>query len=407
MSVNPASATTEKKLRGGTSVWEGAPRLATRPLKTSIRSDVVVVGAGVSGAFMAHALTQRFTDVVVVDRRPPAHGSTMASTALLQFEIDTPLIELSKKIGAVQAARAWRRSWRATQSLVRLVTTEGIRCGMRRADTLYLAGPRLGARGLQKEMTARHRAGLPGEYLEGNKLREIFGIGRAGAIFSPGAASADPVALTQGLLKRAVRAGARLYSPVEVFDVLATAHGVVLDTGRHFIEAKHAVFCTGYELLKGIPRRGTKITSSWAIASRPHTKLPRWLPNTLVWEAADPYLYLRSTPDGRLVVGGEDEDIDLPSYRARSMPRKTARLTAKVKTLIPGLAFEVSREWTGAFGESEDGLPIIDRVPGMPNCIAVLGFGGNGTIYSKIASEIVPTLLRGRPDRDASIFRFR
>jgi len=43
----------------------------------------------------------------------------------------------------------------------------------------------------------------------------------------------------------------------------------------------------------------------------------------------------------------------------------------------------------------------------MPNCIAVMGFGGNGTIYSKIASEIVPTLLRGRPDKDADIFCFR
>lgn len=56
--------------------------------------------------------------------------------------------------------------------------------------------------------------------------------------------------------------------------------------------------------------------------------------------------------------------------------------------------------WAGAFGESADGLPIIDRVPGIPNCIAVRGFRGNGTIYSKMAAEIVPTLLRGRPDKD-------
>jgi glycine/D-amino acid oxidase-like deaminating enzyme len=116
---------------------------------------------------------------------------------------------------------------------------------------------------------------------------------------------------------------------------------------------------------------------------------------------------MRTTPDGRLIVGGEDEDIDLPSYRARSIAHKTARLIAKAEKLIPGLEFTLSRQWTGAFGESEDGLPIIDRVPDMPNCIAVMGFGGNGTISSKIASEIVPTLLRGRPDKDADIFRFR
>jgi glycine/D-amino acid oxidase-like deaminating enzyme len=381
--------------------------MRTHTLKDSLRADLVIVGAGVSGAFMAHALAKRFDTVVVVDRRAPAHGSTMASTAMLQFEIDTPLTKLSEKIGPSKAARAWRRSWRATQALVKLVASEGIRCGMRRSDTLYLAGDSMGSRGLEKEMKARHRAGLPGDYLDARQLREIFGIDRTGAIFSPGAASADPVALTQGLLRSAIRKGVSLYSPMEITDVTATLHGVMLDTGKHFIEAKHAEFCTGYELLKGIPRKGTKITSSWAIASRPHAKLPRWLANTLVWEAADPYLYMRTTPDGRLIVGGEDEDIDLPSYRARSMPHKTARLMTKAKRLIPGLEFALSRQWTGAFGESEDGLPIIDRVPDMPNCIAVMGFGGNGTIYSKIASEIVPTLLRGRLDRDADIFRFR
>ncbi|HEY8950924.1 MAG TPA: FAD-dependent oxidoreductase [Rhizomicrobium sp.] len=407
MSTNPASVTVEKKLRSGTSVWAGSANALSRPLKDSIRADVVIVGAGISGAFMAHALAKRFGKVVVVDRRTPAHGSTMASTAMLQFEIDTPLIELAEKIGASKAARAWRRSWGATQALVKLAEREGIRCGLRRADTLYLAGDRLGSRGLEKEFKARRRAGLPGEYLDGKRLCEMFGIDRTGAIFSPGAASADPVALTLGLLRRAIRDGVSLYSPVEIKDVAATPHGVMLDTGKHFIEARHAVFCTGYELLKGLPAKGTKITSSWAIASRPHARLPRWLANTLIWEASDPYLYMRTTPDGRLIVGGEDEDIDLPSYRARSMAHKTGRLMAKARKLIPDLAFMLSRQWTGAFGESEDGLPIVDHVPDMPNCVAVLGFGGNGTIYSKIASEIVPTLLRGRPDKDADIFRFR
>jgi glycine/D-amino acid oxidase-like deaminating enzyme len=215
------------------------------------------------------------------------------------------------------------------------------------------------------------------------------------------------VQLAAGLLHRAVEAGASVYSPLRIEDVIATKHGVVLDTGKHFIETRQCVFCTGYELMKGLPRKGTKITSSWAIATRPRARYPRWLDKTLVWEASDPYLYMRTTPDGRLVIGGEDEEIDLASYRARSIPRKSARLAAKAKALIPGLELSLSHRWTGAFGESDDGLPIIDAVPGMPNCFAVMGFGGNGTIYSMIASQIVPSLLSGRPDKDADLFRFR
>jgi glycine/D-amino acid oxidase-like deaminating enzyme len=402
------SATYEKRLLSGNPVWarSGLTHVPTRRLTDSIKADVAIVGAGISGAFLAHALAGRYDKVVVLDRRPPAHGSTAASTAMLQFEIDTPLTELRDKIGA-KAARAWRRSYRATQDLVALVRKEKIRCGLERRQSLYLAGDRMGFRGLEKESKARNRAGLPGDYLDVAALLAQFDIDRTGAILSPDSAIANPMQLAAGLLRRAVEAGVTVYSPERIEDVVATKHGVVLDTGKHFIEARQCVFCTGYELMKGLPRKGTKITSSWAIATRPRAHYPRWLDKTLVWEASDPYLYMRTTPDGRLVIGGEDEEIDLASYRARSIPRKSARLAAKTKILIPGLELSVSHRWTGAFGESDDGLPTIDAVPDMPNCFAVLGFGGNGTIYSMIASQIVPTLLKGRPDKDADLFRFR
>jgi glycine/D-amino acid oxidase-like deaminating enzyme len=403
------SATQEKRLLSGSSIWahSAGTGLRVNSLHDSVKTDVVIVGAGISGGFMAYALAGRFENVAVVDRRTPAHGSTLASTAMLQWEIDTPLSELGDKIGPARAARAWQRSYRATQDLVSLVRGENIRCGLERRNSLYLAGNDMGARGLEDEMKARRRAGLPGEYLDKAALREQFGIDRTGAIHSPDSAMANPMRLATGLLRRAMAQGVKVYSPVTIKDVVATDHGVILDTGAHFIEARHAVFCTGYELLKGLPHKGTKITSSWAIATRPGTHYPPWLDETLIWEASDPYLYMRSTTDGRLVIGGEDEDIDLASYRARSIARKSARLAAKAKKLIPDLELSVSHRWTGAFGESDDGLPIIDAVPDMPNCFAVMGFGGNGTIYSMIASQIVPTLLRGRPDKDADIFRFR
>jgi glycine/D-amino acid oxidase-like deaminating enzyme len=403
------AVTPEKTLRAGKTVWAGSSgtHVGTIALTGSIKADVVVVGAGISGAFMAHALAPRYERVVALDRRGPMAGATTASTALLQFEIDEPLTKLSDKIGARNAARAWRRSFRATQDLVRMVGDESIRCGMERRNALYLAGTDMGARALEAESKARNRAKLPGDFVSAERLREEFGIDRTGAILSPLSAVANPVQLTSGLLRRGVARGAKIFAPVNVEGVTCSKHGVVLDTGKHFVEAKQVVFCTGYEVLKALPAQGAKITSSWAIASRPHAHYPRWLDHTLVWEASTPYLYLRTTPDRRIVAGGEDEDIDIAAYRARSIEAKSKRLTAKLEALIPGLSLKPSYKWTGAFGESKDGLPLMDAVPGMPGCFAVMGFGGNGTIYSMIAAQIVPTLMKGRPDPDASLYRFR
>ena len=399
----------KKKLRTGHSVWSAVPHIhpRTRPLRHDLQCDIAIIGAGISGAFMAHALSRVSDDVVILDRREPGMGSTHASTAMLQFEIDTPLIELAQQRGFGQARRAWLKSWRTTQDMIRLIRREKIACGLGKRAALYLAGNEMGGRGLQKEARARNRIGLDCEFLSGRELRARHGIDRTGAIYSAGAAVADPVALSRGLLKIATRRGARLFSPVDVKQVMATRHGVAIDAGTHFIEARRLVFCMGYETVGGLPSHSMKITSSWAAATAPGAAYPDWLNRTLIWEASKPYLYLRTSPDGRLIVGGEDADLDSPCYRANTLSLKARRLKQKVKKLFPALNLEWSHVWAGAFGESSDGLPVIGPVPDMPHCYAAMGFGGNGTIYSLIAAQMMPAFLRGREPADAGLFAFR
>ena len=72
-----------------------------------------------------------------------------------------------------------------------------------------VAGDEMGGRGMEKEARARRRTGLDCEFLSGRELKARYGIARTGAILSQGAATADPVALARGLLRRAKARGAR------------------------------------------------------------------------------------------------------------------------------------------------------------------------------------------------------
>lgn len=88
------SLTRNRNLRDGQVVWASyaRPTIAGRRLERSTHADVVVVGAGISGAMIAESLTDAGKRLLIVDRRRSALlGSTAASTALLQFELDPPL----------------------------------------------------------------------------------------------------------------------------------------------------------------------------------------------------------------------------------------------------------------------------------------------------------------------------
>ena len=186
------SATHERDLRNGSSLWAHGRGLGvpTRPLSEAISVDVAVIGAGISGAFMAHDLARDFS-VAVLDRRPPLMGSTVASTALLQWEIDLPLVELGKKIGSANARRAYARSRSAVDHLTDIVRRERIPCGLKPSRTLYLAGDEHGFRALEAEAEARAAMGLESVFIPAATLRTDYGIDRTGAILSDGSARAD------------------------------------------------------------------------------------------------------------------------------------------------------------------------------------------------------------------------
>lgn len=400
-------ATTKRDLRTGRSVWADSPGLGVpvRPLTQAVSVDVCIVGAGISGAFMARELSRDHA-VAVLDRRPPLMGSTVASTAMLQWEIDLPLTALARRIGEPDAARAYRRSRAAVDDLKRIVAEEGIRCGLKDKGSLYLAGDEYGRRALEAEAEARASLGLDSRYVGPADLRETYGIDRTGAIVSSGSASADPARLAAGLLRRAQANGARVYSPVEALEVLVDPDGVSLTTdGGLAVRARKVVFCCGYEFPKAVPTPGAKVISTWALASRPRATCPPWLRDMLVWEAADPYLYFRQGGDGRLIVGGEDEADPLAHEDQAKLKRKCETIAGKLRRLLPGLEFEIDYSWAGAFGESATGLPSIAPVAGLDHAWAVMGFGGNGITYSVIASQLVAAEVRGGADPDAGLYR--
>jgi glycine/D-amino acid oxidase-like deaminating enzyme len=388
-------------------IRDGLP--ATYPgLRRDETAEVVVIGAGITGALTAYELVQAGKDVLVLDRDDVAAGSTAASSGLLLYDTDTSLEDLASAVGPDAAGRVYALGLAAIDTLERLSHTLAPDCGFRRRPSLYLASRRRHVAALRREAEARSRLGLPVRWLTPQEIRAAYGFSSPGAIYSTGTGELDPYRFTHALLAAAQQAGARVYDRTAVTRITADAGtGITLElAGAHTVRADHVVCATGYDpslLWRGSPGRPA---STWAFVSEPLDDFTGWADRCLIWETARPYLYLRSTDDGRLMAGGEDEPYPFRHRRATTLAAKTARLVRRVRQMFPDLPIEPAFSWAGTFATTDDGLPFIGARENNHRLWFALGYGGNGITFSVIAANILRDALTGRDNPDAALFGF-
>lgn len=402
-----AQLTPPRDLVSGSTPWPTirvphSSRWPGRPLST----EVAIIGTGISGALIADALTDAGHDVLLIDRRQPGAGSTRASTALLQYEIDTPLSRLAEQIGPVSAGQIWRRSRLAVDALHDRVHQLQLDCDWEERPALCLDGNVLSPRGLQAEQAARRRAGFQAEYLTAAEVERVTQIRGRAALRTSRNYQCDPARLTSGLLWRAHERGARILAPFNLVALETRRNRVYMRTvDGHSISARFVIFATGYELPKIVEAKGHSVHSTWVIEVQPH-RCDQPPLRHLIWEASDPYLYIRSTHCGRIVCGGADEEFAGPDARDAKLPSKSAYLQRRLIAMMPHFQGDLTRAWCGSFGGSTDGTPTMGRIPGYPLCYCVLGYGGNGITFSMLAAHLIRSDIEGRPDPDAHLFSF-
>lgn len=394
-------------LHGGEPFWlvSNGLGLVVPPLEDSVRCDVAVLGGGITGALVADALSDAGLSVVVLDRRHLGRGSTAASTALLQYDIDTPLFQLREKIGKEGADRAYHLGLEAIDTIAERATEPA--CAFARKPSLYFARGDKAVRELEQEFAARQDAGLAVEWLNDAALRADYGLVADAAIRSSVAAQVDPFCLAQLLLQGCQRRGVAIHDRTQIADIEETESSVTLTTSSGAtVAADWLVHATGYESVQTLPKGVVSLHSTFAAISEPlQTQRGVWSDRALIWEYANPYMYARWVED-RLMFGGADVDFKNATARDKLLPRKITELCETMKTLCPERAIEPAFGWCGTFGSTKDGLGYIGAPRKRPRSLYALGFGGNGITYSAIARRILTNHILGRDDTDAELFRF-
>ncbi|BFO66804.1 NAD(P)/FAD-dependent oxidoreductase [Chryseobacterium sp. KCF3-3] len=383
--------------------------LASYPsLQSNEECDVLIVGGGITGSLIAHQMIEDGYTTVLIDKRELCNGSTSATTSMLQYEIDIPLYELIEKIGEKGAVLSYKACSDAIDRIEKLTKIIRSKAGFKRKNSLYFASKKKDTEWLKKECETRKQNGFDVEWLEAKDILRKFEFENTyGGILSKQGASIDAFQFAHELFMHNVKKGLKIFDKTEMVKVEEHKgfNLVTVDSGFE-IRAKKIIYCIGYESKNLLKENFVNLKSTYAVVSEIDEEKFKNISSTLVWNTDDPYLYMRTTDDGRLLIGGGDEDFYDAEKRDAILHKKEKEILKNLNKIKPDYHFYTDFVWAGTFGETKDGLPYIGEHQKFKNSYFVLGFGGNGITFSITGMEMASLFMKGKKHPLSRYFQF-
>lgn len=378
-------------------------------LKSDGECEVLIIGGGITGSLIAHQMIKDGYKTTLIDKRELCNGSTSATTSMLQYEIDIPLYELIEQIGEKGAVESYKACSDAIDRIEKLSKEIKSEAGFKRKESLYFASKKKDVEWLKKEFEARKNAGFKVKWMEAEEIVKKFGFENTyGGILSNQGASIDAFKFAHELFELNTRKGLKIFDKTEMVKVeYHKGFNIVTVDSGFTIKAKKIIYCIGYESKDLIKENFVNLKSTYAVVSEITEERYKNIDNMLVWNTDEPYMYMRTTDDGRLLIGGGDEDFYDAKKRDALLNKKEKEILKTLKKIKPDYKFYIDFVWAGTFGETKDGLPYIGTHEKFKNSYFVLGFGGNGITFSVIGMEMTSLFLKDKKHQLSKYFQFK
>lgn len=396
-------------LHNGKLFWESTVKQSNhknRQKPMEAHYDVVIIGAGVSGTLCAHSLAGEELRIALIDKNNIGSGSTSANTGLLQYSNDIMLHQLISQIGEEKAVRFYQLCLDAIDQLEEISNSLESSCDFIRRKSIYYASSESDVAKLQKEYEVLKLYHFPVEYWDRKKIESHFPFSKPAALITYRDAEVNPLQFSTGIVESLENKGVTILEQVNITKVEHSDNKTVkLLSEDVTLTASHVIFATGYSQPPLLDKQLVDLNNSFAIATQPISDLSAWDDYALIWETQRPYLYLRTTADGRIIAGGLDQDQPETPHSKDLINNRANKLKNEIEKLFPMLTIEIAYAWGALFGESIDNLPFIGKHPELDQIYYLLGYGGNGTVYSMIGANLLKDLILGHENRDANIVR--
>lgn len=363
------------------SIWmQTALPFPVKRLKGKIRTDVAIIGGGVTGLTAAVLLKAAGKKVALIDKGRIASGETSKTTAHLTEALDARYHDLISDFGLANAKLAAASKRSAIDRIEQWVHKYSIACSFKRVPGFLYAEPGQNADALDKETVALKKVGAAAELLPKAPLPFLT----EGAIRLERQARIHPGEYLLALALSLPGHGCEIFEESHATDIedgtscrFRTENGEV--EADQIIIAAHAPISNRFCL-------HTKIAASRSYAIAVRVSKPLAV-DGLFWDTADPYHYIRQAGPDVLIIGGKDHKTGMEANPEEC----TEALIAYAKERFP--VDQVLYQWSGQILETVDGLPYIGKNSFSKNTYVATGFSGNGMTFGTLSGMILSDLI--------------
>lgn len=378
-----------------------------KSLNKNINCDVLIVGGGVTGSLCSYFFRKNNIDTILIEDELIGNSSTSICTSILEYEIDIDLSILKNFIGKESAISCFKLGEKAVKTLSNIIDELKIDCDFNLIPCFYYTSNHDDINQFKTEFRERKDAGFNVTYLDNVTAKEFFPFEVQAGILTDGAAATfNPYKFTSSLLKKLSKTGLKIYEKTRLVHSENINSKVLCSTSTgNKILANKVVVCTGYAAANAIKENITTLSRTFNIVTSPLPNKDLWYKNCTIIDNGDPYVYIRTTADNRIIIGGEDiDDLD---YDLNKIDNSYNTLKGKLRTLFPNLNnYTIDYKYNGIFANSKQCLPYIGEHNDFPNFYFCLGYGSNGVLYSTFGAEMLSNLYLGIKDPNLDIFKF-
>ena len=377
----------------------------------STRSDVVIVGGGLTGCATAYAFAAAGLKVVLLEADRIGRGATGSATGWIAPDPGVPFAQLEKTFGAKSAQRAWHAWRRAALDFAALLRRLDVKCSLEAHDAVLVARTPEEAARLKREQKARLDAGLDAPLLTARAIRPDLALDGVAGLRAKDGGTLDPYRACLGLAAAAVSRGAQVFERSAVRRVTFTRKTADVHLPSGVIRTNRVVVATSMPtaLVKGLIRHFWFKTAYLVVTAPVPAKVRKLLGSghAILRDLAEPPHTIRWVGEDRLLVAGADADAVPLRQRDKVVVQRTGQLMYELSTLYPDISgIQPAYGWTADYALTAEGIPYIGAHRNYPHHLFAFGDASHGVTGAYLASRVLLRQHLGEPDPADEAFSF-